>query len=428
MSSYRISTAGQHAAAIAQIIRQQSLLVKTQAQVSSGQRVQTPADDPVAAARILGIERAQSQLQQYGDNAAAAADRLGLGEQSLADLTTLLQRIQELAVQANSGALDDVSLNSIASELKARAGDLQQIANRQDSNGEYLFAGYSTSTRPFTDSGGGVAYVGDQGVRQLQISSSQKIADGLQGEQVFMDIPEGNGTFTVSAGPNTGTGIIGVQQVLDAAQWNAAGAAAAAAVPPRAHEYTIRFTDPDANGTADSWELLDANGNPVTDNAVPPVPVTGTYASGGSITFDGVQFALSGTPAVGDTFQVTPAGTESLFKTLDDLVGTLGLGAATPQSRARLGSDINKALTQLDNGLNHVIDLRTQIGTRLTSLDTASSQREDLKAQLTGSLSDLKDVDFAEAISRLNQQMVGLQAAQAAYSRIGQMSLFDYLR
>ena len=43
-------------------------------------------------------------------------------------------------------------------------------------------------------------------------------------------------------------------------------------------------------------------------------------------------------------------------------------------------------------------------------------------------LSDLRDVDYASAISQLNQQYAGLQAAQAAYTRIAQLSLFDYLR
>jgi len=428
MSTYRISTAGQQSAAIAQMLKQQTLIARTQAQVSSGVRVQTPADDPVAAARILGLESAQSQLGQYGKNADAATDRLNLGEQSLSDLSTLLQRIQELAVQANSGALDDVSLGSIATELKERAGELLQIANRQDSNGEYLFAGYSTGTQPFANDGSGVTYAGDQGVRQLQISSSQKVADGFPGQRVFMDIPQGNGTFTVTAGTNTGTAVIGVQQVLDGSQWSAAAAANAAATPPLPNDYTIRFTDPDGDGTADSWELLDANGNPVMDNGTPPAPVTGSYTDGGSISFDGVQFSLSGQPAVGDTFQVQPAGTESLFKTLNDLITALGSGSATPQSRAQLGTALNKAQAQLDNGLNHTIDLRTEIGARLSSLDTAASMRDDLNAQLTTSLSNTRDVDMAQAISTLNQQMVGLQAAQAAYTRIGQMSLFDWLK
>lgn len=428
--SYRISTAAQHNYGIAEILKQQVALSKTQVQLASGKRVNTPADDPVAATRILALQRSQSQLDQYGVNAGIAKDRLSLGEQSMSDLTTLMQRVQELAVKANNGALDTVSLKSIATELRSRSQELLEVSNRQDSNGEYLFAGYSSGTRPFTDSGGGVGYSGDQGVRQLQISSSQKIADSFTGERVFMDIPQGNGTFfvasgtnSVTSGPNVGTGIIGVTQVVDGAQWDAA---AAAIVPPATHEYTVRFIDPDLDGTADTWELLDSAG--VAIENPPGTPVRGTYVNGGSIAFDGIQFTMTGTPGVGDTFEVSPSGTESMFTTLDNLIKALDAGTDSPQASAELGSSISQALTQLDRGLNHVIDLRTEIGARLSALDTAEGLREDLSYQLSGSLSELQDLDYAEAISRLNQQMTGLQAAQAAYTRIGQMSLFDYMR
>jgi flagellar hook-associated protein 3 FlgL len=131
---------------------------------------------------------------------------------------------------------------------------------------------------------------------------------------------------------------------------------------------------------------------------------------------------------VGDTFDVAPAGKESLFTTLDNLIAALDAGNGTPQAGAELGSSISEALAQLDQGLGHVIDLRTEIGSRLSALDTAEGLREDLKIQLSGSLSELQDLDYAEAIGRLNQQMTGLQAAQAAYTRIGQLSLFDYMR
>lgn len=434
MNNYRISTSAQHAYGIAEILKQQTALARTQMQVSSGKRFQTPAEDPVAAVRILGIERLQSQLGQYEANAGIAGDRLSLGEQALSDLGTLLQRVHELTVKANNGALDDVSLRSIATELRSRAQDMLEISNRQDSNGEYLFAGYSTGTRPFADGGTGVTYSGDQGVRQLQISSSQKIADGFHGQRVFMDIEEGNGTFvvelgnnTVSLGRNTGTGVIGVGQLMDAAAWSAAKADFDAATLP--HEYTVHFIDQTvpADNVAESWELLDVNGDPVL-GADGITPITGTYTPGGTISFHGVQFEMTGQPAVGDSFTVRPAGKESLFKTLDDLIGALEAGTGTPDATARLGNQINRALEQLDTGLNHAIDLRTDIGARLNSLDTAESLREDLDIQAASSLSDLKDVDFAEAISKLNQQLTGLQAAQAAYTRIGQLSLFDYLR
>jgi flagellar hook-associated protein 3 FlgL len=402
----RVSTVRQHAAAISQILKQQTALARTQTQVASGKRIQTPADDPIGSTRILAMESQQSQLEQFGRNADIAAGRLGVSEQALADLGNLLQRARDLSVQAGNGALDEVSLKSIATELESRAQELVDLANRRNPDGEYLFAGFSTQVQPFARGGAGVAYAGDQGVRQLQISASQKIADGFTGERVFMSVPEGNGTFSVATGVHTGTGTVDPGQVLNPAAWVE-------------DDYTIEFTAPDA------WRVLDGSGNPLLDGG--GNPVAGAYVDGGVVAFSGVQVRVTGAPAAGDTFTVSPAGQESLFKTLDDLVGALTGGSATPENRARQGSALNKALQQLDQGLSHVVDLRAEVGARLSAVDNAGQVREDLKFQLAGSLSDLRDLDYAEAISRMNQQMTGLQAAQAAYTRIGQLSLFDYL-
>lgn len=412
----RMSTPGQHAAAIAQILKQQTALSKTQVQVASGRRILTPADDPVVATRILATERTQAQLTQYGRNADMALQRLGANEQALADLGTLLQRMHVLTVQANNGTMDNTSLKAIATEVRARAGELLQIANRQDGNGEYLYAGFSTTTQPFSHNGVAASYSGDQGVRQLQISATQKIADGFNGARVFMDIPAGNGRFVASAGAHAGTGVLGTTQVVDPVAWSAAAAGAAAV--PQPHAYTIRFADGDTDGVADSWEVLDAGGNQVA---------TGSYDGQGAISFNGAQVNISGKPADGDTFTVEPAGTEDIFRTVDQLLASLEQGADTPESRARLGTDLNKAMGQLARAMDHVDNLRAETGARIAALDTAAIQREDLDYELTASLSALRDLDYAEAISRLNQQVVGLQAAQTAYTRIGQMSLFDIL-
>lgn len=402
----RISTSRQHSAAIAEIQKQQAALSRTQVQVASGQRIQTPADDPIASTRIIGMERQKAELAQFGSNADLLAARLGVGENALSDLGNLLQRVRELAVKANSGALDDVSLGSIATELRSRAQELLDLSNRRDTNGEFLFSGYSTQVQPFARGGTSVAYSGDQGVRMLQISPNQKLADGMPGDRVFIAVPEGNGTFAVGTGVHNGTGIVDTGRVVDPTAWVSGN-------------YTIEFTAPDA------WRVLDGAGNPLLDGG--GAPVTGTYVEGGSIAFSGIQVQVNGQPAAGDTFTISPAGTESLFTTLDDLVTALSRGSDTPQLRARLGSDVNKALQQLDQGLNHVIDLRAEIGARLSAIDTAAQVRDDQGFQLDGSLSSLRDLDYAAAISRMNQQLTGLQAAQAAYTRIGQLSLFDYL-
>jgi flagellar hook-associated protein 3 FlgL len=210
--------------------------------------------------------------------------------------------------------------------------------------------------------------------------------------------------------------VLGETQVADASAW--AAAAAAAAAVPQAHTYTIRFTDPDSDGVADSWEALDAGGTQVA---------TGSYTDGAAIAFNGIQVTVRGMPAAGDTVTIAPAGTESVFETLDKLVAALEQGADTPESRALQGSAINAAMAQLKQAMDHANDLRAETGARLAALDTAAAQREDLDYQLAGTLSSLRDLDYAEAISRLNQQAAGLQAAQAAYLRIGQLSLFGML-
>ncbi len=402
----RISTAGQHSAAIAQILKQQAGLSKTQVQVASGKRIQTPADDPIATTRILGMERQKAQLEQFGTNASSLSARLGVGEQALTDLGNLLQTVRDLAIQANSGALDSVSLKSIATELRSRAQELVDLSNRRDANGEFLFSGFSTQLQPFSRSSAGVSYAGDQGVRMLQISDNQKLGDGFPGDQVFMAVPEGNGTFSVATGVHTGTGIVDPGQVVDPSAW----------VPGN---YTIEFTAPD------TWRVLDDLGNPLLDGG--GNPVTGTYVDGGVVAFNGIQVQVKGAPAAGDTFTIAPAGVKSLFQAVDDLVGALSGGADTPQTRALLGSSINQALQQLDQGLTHVTDLRAEVGARMSAIDNAEQTRSDLSFQLDGSISGLRDLDYAEAISRMNQQLTGLQAAQAAYTRTGQLSLFNYL-
>jgi flagellar hook-associated protein 3 FlgL len=367
--------------------------------VASGKRVQTPADDPIAATQILDLARARAQIEQYGKNSVAATNRLQMTEGSLADVGDVLQRVRELAVKANNATNDSSSLASIATELKSRVQELQDMANRRDAGGDYLFSGYSAHTTPFSRGPGGVTYAGDQGVRQLQIGADQKVADSLSGLQVFMDIPEGNGTFTTAAGVHTGTGSIDPGQVTNAAAWVTGN-------------YTLRFNTP---GT---WDVLDAT------NAV---IASGSYQDGSSINFNGAQVTVTGAPAAGDTFQISPATTESIFSTLDDLIASITTGTLDASGRAQLNTKVGASLAQLDQSLTHVVDLRAEVGSRLSMIDAASESRDSLDVELQTSLSDMQDLDYAEAISRMNQQMVSLQAAQAAYTRIGQMSLFDYL-
>jgi flagellar hook-associated protein 3 FlgL len=145
----RLSTSSMHELAVAAMLRQQAELAKTQNQIATGKRVQTPADDPVAAAQLYELVRMQSQAGQFGNNSAAATGRLQLEEQALADAGTVLQRVRELVLQSNTATLTNSDRQSIANELKSRIGELQAIGNRRDTNGDYLFSGYAAGMQPF---------------------------------------------------------------------------------------------------------------------------------------------------------------------------------------------------------------------------------------------------------------------------------------
>jgi len=395
----RLSTAGMHQAAIAQMLSQQAKLARTQEQVASGKRVMSPADDPVANAQILDLTHARAQLEQYGKNSVAATNRLQTAESALADVGSVLQRVRELTLQASNVTNDSTALASIQTELKARVEELQGIANRRDASGDYLFSGFSAQVAPFSRGAGGVSYAGDQGVRSLQIGPDQNVAVSFSGQDVFLDIPQGNGTFTTATGVRTGSASIDTGQVMNAAAWVRG-------------TYTVRFN------TADTWDVVDATNT---------VIASGAYQDGGAISFNGGQVTVSGTPAAGDTFVIAPASKESIFKTLDDLGAALSANLRDPASRAQLYTDLGSALQQIDQGLTKTLDLRAEVGARLSMIDAATDSRASLDVNLQKSLSEMQDLDYAEAVSRMNQQMVSLQAAQAAYTRLGQMSLFDYL-
>lgn len=398
----RISTAAMHYNALQTMMSQQATLSKTQNQIALGRRVNTPADDPVASVHIMELQRALQESEQYGANAAMATNRLTLEEQALADVGSLLQGIAERAVQGNNATIDNNSRKMLAAEVRGRLSELMDIGNRRDANGEFLFAGFSTSTQPFTKSGVAVSYAGDQNSRRLQVGTNQHVADSHSGFEAFVAIAEGNGVFaTGAATTNTGSGVIAGGSVANPSQW----------VPD---DYTLRFT----SGAGD-YEIRDSANAVVT---------TGTYTAGGTVSFLGVNVDMKGMPANGDSFSINRSRSEDIFTTLNDLATALESGPVTEAERARFHTHMATALQQIDQANNHMLTVRADVGTRLSSLDNAASAREDQQVELKRMTSELRDLDYAEAITRMNQQLVGLQAAQASYSRISQLSLFDYLR
>ena len=96
----RVATLQSFNSGLNSILDNQSSVNKTQQQVSSGRRVLTPADDPIASTKILQLQQDIAQRDQYDRNMTAAENRLKLEEATLSSITDNLTRLQELTVNA----------------------------------------------------------------------------------------------------------------------------------------------------------------------------------------------------------------------------------------------------------------------------------------------------------------------------------------
>jgi len=399
----RLSTVQIFQQGIDSILRQQVQVQQTQQQLASGLRVTSPADDPVAAVRILGIAEDLALLDQYQRNAGQAQTALGLTDNVLADVTTVLQRVRELTVQANNATQTPETRRAISVELEQRFEELLSLANTRDASGDYLFAGFQTQALPFVRGPAGVDYQGDGGQRFLQLSASSQIAVRDPGSAVFMAVPIGNGRFDITAAAgNTGTGIVRDTSATSSYQPGA---------------YTISFAQ--ASPTAPlSYTVTDASA---------AIVASGSYAPGDAISFAGARVVIEGAPAAGDAFSIAAQPKQDMFTTLRNIIGTLEGAGAGPAQTASVNNALASGLRNLDQALGRVLEQRAEVGSRLNRVDSQRSANDAFTLGLQETLSAVRDLDFAEAISRLNLQLVALQAAQQSFVRIQGLSLFNFL-
>ncbi|MBV8467139.1 MAG: flagellar hook-associated protein FlgL [Burkholderiales bacterium] len=197
----RIASSTIYANSVYNMDNLQVSLNQQQEQLSTGRKVLTPSDDPVASARSLDLTQAQSQNTQYQANISSANSALSLTESNLGQVVTVIQDIQQLAVQSGDAALTSTEKGIIASDIQAKYQQLMGLANSTDGNGQYLFSGYAGATKPFNETSfGNVNYQGDDGQRLVQISTSRQVPVSDSGSSIFVNIKNGNGTFQTTVG------------------------------------------------------------------------------------------------------------------------------------------------------------------------------------------------------------------------------------
>ena len=149
----RITTQMTTTGVLANINNVQQQLANTQQQLSTGLSINQPSDNPYGASLAIQLKNDLAGLGNYQSSVTDGTAWASAADTSLTNVMSMLQRAQELTVQASNGDESSTDLSSTADEIDQLAAAMKQEANTQY-NGQYIFSGTATNTQPYTTSTG----------------------------------------------------------------------------------------------------------------------------------------------------------------------------------------------------------------------------------------------------------------------------------
>jgi len=287
----------------------QSSLAKTQTQLSTGKQINKPSDAPDKSSLITRLQSEMTRQASYQGNLNAVNVRLQAEDTALRNTSNVMYRFKELAVQAANDTLSTADRNTLSFEMIQLREQILSMANSQDSNGNYLFAGSRVAQQPFgEDAKGRVVYQGDQSRMLVPVGDNRQMNLNIPGSDVF------------------------VRLVRD-----------------------------------------DDKGNKI-----------------------GVGF----------------------FQALSDMVD-----AVKNTDRP----NIQRGIKELDRMQQGISDASAQLGTDMNVVDSQGDVLDEITLRLKTTLSDVQDLDYTEAITKMNKDQLALESAQSTFAKISKLSLFNYI-
>ena len=305
----KISTSQLFDNSVNQMNRQQSKIAEMQAKLASGKQLVKPSDDSEKSAVIQRLQTAIDRQTVYERSLNTAENRLASEESALMSSERILQRIRQLAVQSNTDTLSIDDKEILANEITSLREELLSLANTQDANGNYVFAGSNVQAKAFdVNADGDIIYQGDKTQTSVDISDQRRLVLNRAGDEVFAS----------------------VDRVID-----------------------------------------------------------------------------------GDTTNI------SFFKVIDDFAQAL---ATDDEDALNLGLEEISSITE---GMGASI---ADLGSRISTVNNQREILEDTNLRYQDLLSNAQDLDYATAVTKLSAELLSLEAAQASFAKISQLSLFNYIR
>jgi len=477
----KISTQLQFNRAAAQMGTLTGNLSAQQARISSGTAFNAPREAPQDATTLLRLDALKTGQEARLGLLDRAEARARAQEASLRSASDILIRVKELAIQASNGTYNAADRRTFALEVRALNDELLALANTQDAEGNAVFAGAATAAQAFQkDPSGAVQYLGDSTGVELSVGGNRALNIARPGTTYFgpVSVPGGPRilsdsaleSFTVegSAGAEPGSYAVTIAQLAQgqsslSTAFDSSDVALNSGNPlsltvgqaGAVQTLTINSPTPEAIAEAlNSAELGLSAELRVLDEAMGSVALVvdgGTGADAafslddptGELGWATVQNALNAQAEIngeaqesatnrfelgaGLSIEATSVGLEETFevRTRDGFFTVLetfaeGLEANVQQQ--------DRSLAQLETMLESMSLGLARVGTDLSAVERTRDVMAEEQLQTDALISDLRDLDFAEAITKLRADQLALEAAQSSFARIAGQSLFDFLR
>lgn len=421
----RISTQQIFNNGVSNMQKAQTALAKTQEQVSTGKNLNRPSDDPVAAAQILKYRRELAATGTYQENITVSQRRLELEELTLQQVNDAGDRLKELAIRSNNGTMSNENRKGIAAEAKLIQQFVLGLMNTKDAQGEYLFSGAKGGTIPFVaDDNGDFKYNGDSEVRFVQTGPSAMVQSTDSGRAVFQ-VVAGDARVdllntTATAPADFTVSVNAADKLGDTPEFDT--------FLKGNGKQDLFLTVDAANKT---YSLVDSAGVELSNGSVPaailPASTSVVDISPPGLSMDlGVDIATPGLTDISTTIRPEQPK-HSILTTAQDLINALQKPITDQDSREASGAALAKVMDELGSAQDGLRLAVTQIGGRVGTLQNQETVNLDFDIFTQVALSSLEDLDYAEALSKFAFQEVALQAAQQTFSRVNNLSLFNYL-
>lgn len=200
----RMSTSMMYQQNMQGLTDRQSLWMTAAKHLSSGNRVLTPSDDPLAASQAVMLTQSQSENSQYALARQFALQNLGMSEKVIGSASDTIDFMKRLQVNANNGVLSDNDRASLATQLQGLKDQLLGQVNSSDGNGRYMFGGFKDDQPPFVQQDDGrVVYQGSSRAIEQKVDANRTMTVGYTGDAIFMSLtsnpkPEPDGSAPVS--------------------------------------------------------------------------------------------------------------------------------------------------------------------------------------------------------------------------------------